>query len=603
MANLAEVQVEAAKFDSQAKQWGFETVLDREQIEETGKADLTVALRGLNGVATTQTNASSNSGLLLRGASGGVGMVTLDGVPLFNAFAGFFPLSHFPLDLLDSVDVRQGFAGQTMASRTLGGSIQLTSRKLAANNRFLHSEGGSYGTLRNHLGAGFHNQLGDWTIAAGRTDIFEGVSQAGPQNGGNERDNFQMTNGLLNWNKEFSQGVLESSVYFVRTHDQYDGPGLLPGRKIGWKDDPNGLVNNETWVAQTHGSYQISKHWETDLRIGFTQDRATGQIGNIIGRRFSMDLTNQLWLAHWENKHRFELNRSETNLNLTWGVDAQQQHADSSQNPYNIDSGGHTVASPLVRLEWNQGDWLASSEMRLDHYDLYGSHTVFDIGAGWRLHPDMLLWAKGGTGYRAPGVNERLHPLFGSPDLQPEHSKGGEIGWRWQTSRQTLLSLSGYFQAYDNLIVLQQSAATGVIKTSNYPEAEVWGAELQMRHAWNDYWRSGLNYSFLNAQNPKNHLSLAVRPEHQGLFWTEWQVAEPVKFRIDLTFRDGYWTDPLNTQRIDPAPRLNAQIDYQASKKVRLYVRGENINDEREPDLVGFNFVGAAVYTGINIQM
>jgi len=32
-------------------------------------------------------------------------------------------------------------------------------------------------------------------------------------------------------------------------------------------------------------------------------------------------------------------------------------------------------------------------------------------------------------------------------------------------------------------------------------------------------------------------------------------------------------------------------------------VRGENINDEREPDLVGFNFVGAAVYTGINIQM
>lgn len=600
-AHLPEVLVEAPTAVSVADRLGQTSELDRASLEAGGKADLLSALRGVGGLEIGQSNASTTSRLVLRSAGGGLGQVTLDGVPLFNNFTGFFPLSHYPADLLENATVSRGFGGERFGSRTLGGSINLSSRQLGDGQAFLHTEGGSYGTVRNNLGGGIRNDWGNWTVAAGRTDIFEGVSQAGPDNGASERDNFHMSNALMHWNQDFGRGGWDSSLYFVRSREGMDGPGLLPSRKVGWVDDPRGLLVQETWVAQTHGHYKVSDTWDSSLRLGYTEDRQDGMAGNLLGRRFPMDLTSQLWLGHWENSHRVAINSDPHDaVRLVWGVDAQQQHANSPNHPAGIHSWTNTVASPLARIETEWGDWLASTEVRVDHYDQFGNHALFNAGSGWRLRPDMLLWAKGGTGYRAPAANERLHPLFGSPNLAPERSAGGEIGWRWQVDNRSELSLSGYFQRYDNLIILQQNSLTGLIRTVNASQANVWGSELQARHAWSDAWSSGLSYTYMTSRNPNTGLQIPARPDHQGQLWTEWRVAEPLRLRIDVTMRDGLWGDQLNLIRIKPAAHFNAQLDYQATAKLRLYLRGENLNHDRTPDLQGFGYPGAAVYGGFH---
>lgn len=572
------------------------TTLDRSDLEAGGKADLNGALRYLGGLTLNQAGPSTSTGISLRGAGGGLGLVSLDGVPLFSSFAGFFPLSHFPLDLFDRVDLVRGSGGDRQGSRTLGGTIQLHSRRLQDNDAFLHLEGGSYGTLRTNLGAGQQNALGNWTFLAGRGDIFEGISQAGPQHGGRERDGFQLTNGLLRWDKDFERGSLDSSFYFVRTREQVDGPGILSNGAIGWADDPRGLHINETWVAQTRGRYAVTADWDSLLQIGFTKDRATGVIGQIGPRRFSLDLTSQLWLGRWENTHRFALGSgSKDNLRVVWGVDAQQQHADSSFD--NVVSTT-TVVSPLVRAETEIGAWLANAEARFDHHDPYGDPIVFTLGGGRRLGSDMLLWVKGGTGYRPPAVNERLHPLFGNPSLKPERSAGGEAGWRWQIADKSELSLSGYYQRYHHLIILQYDAPTGATHAANVLDANVWGAEAQARHAWNNTWSSGLSYTFMHARNAATDTPVPIRPAHQGQFWNEFHITQPVTLRIELSFRDDYWLDIANTLKAKPVARLNAQLNYQLSPQWKLYVRGENLNDERSQELNGFGFPGAAVYTG-----
>ncbi|WP_156303149.1 TonB-dependent receptor, partial [Methylogaea oryzae] len=77
---------------------GQNTSLIRADLEAGGKADLHSGLRNQSGLVLTQAGQGTTSGISLRGASGGQGLVTLDGIPLFGNFAGFFPLSHFPLD-------------------------------------------------------------------------------------------------------------------------------------------------------------------------------------------------------------------------------------------------------------------------------------------------------------------------------------------------------------------------------------------------------------------------------------------------------------------------------------------------------------------------
>ena len=597
-STLSEVLVSTPAANEIPSRLGLSTVLDRATLNSGYAADLNGALRGLGSVGLGQGNAGLTSNLILRGASGGLGLVTLDGVPLFNNFTSFFPLSHYPLDMLDSVGVTRGVGGERYGSRTLGGSINLFSRQLDDGRAFAHVEGGSYGTLRTNLGGGLRNELGNFTLAAGRSDIFQGVSQASPQNGNTEPKNFQLTNGLLHWNREFTRSFLDSSLYFVRSNDGMDGPGLLPSGKITWLNDPNGYLIQETWVAQTHGGYQVSDNWESSLRIGYTQDRQVGTIGNIFGQRFSMDLTSDLWMGHWENTHTLKLKAGALDaVRLTWGLDSQQQHAESPLNPAKVFALTNNVVSPLARAEIEWGDWQASSEMRFDHYDQFGDHAVFNFSSGWHPSADVKLWAKAGTGYRAPAVNERLHPLFGNPNLAPESNKGGELGWRWQLAPGAELSATGYFQRYDNLIVFQQ-VASGLISSANTPAANVWGSEWQASQIWNAAWSSGLSYTYMDARNAKTGLQIPARPENQGRFWTEWRLLEPVKLRVDLTYRDGYWSDPANTLRIQAAPRLNAKLEYQVDPKLRLYVRGENITDNRTPDLWGFNYVGAAVYAG-----
>ncbi|MGZ4991674.1 MAG: hypothetical protein ACXV8S_13030, partial [Methylobacter sp.] len=125
------------------------------------------------------------------------------------------------------------------------------------------------------------------------------------------------------------------------------------------------------------------------------------------------------------------------------------------------------------------------------------------------------------------------------------------------------------------------------------------GAEMQSQHRWTRAWESGLNYSFMDTQNPLTHLRVPARPEHQGVFWNEVQLLQPLKFRVELTFHSGFWFDVANRFRAHSAPRINTSLKYQLTPKTEVYLRGENITDERTPEIYDFNFNGAAFYLGL----
>lgn len=577
---------------------GQTTALARSDLDAANYSDWNQVLRNLPGVVINQSNGSNASGLSFRGAPGGVGLLTLDGVPLFSSFTSFVALSHFPLDFFENARLERGVAEKYDGSRTLGGSLKLHSRQLQADRGFWRSEAGSYGTLHNNLGFGEANAAGHFSVFGGRTDILEGLSQAQPENA--ERDNFHMNNGLLRWDHNLDQGAIDGSLYFVNTREQVDGPGILPNHYLGWKDDPNGLLLENSWVAQTHGYYALSSKWDTELRLGFTQDSQQGQSGNIAGRAIPVDLTSRLWIAHWENSYLLPLHGSSQLLRMVWGIDTQQQQGSSLLSPAMHLSRSNTLISPIFRTELDYGKWLANLALRYDHDLNYGDHPVFSAAASWRISSEMLLWAKVGTGYRSPAVNELLNPIFGNRSLRGETSRGGEIGWRWQIANADEVSVSSYWQQYHDLIVLEQNAATGSMGSKNVDRAEVWGVELSLKHRWNPRWQSEISYGYMSARDAISHRQMGYRPEHQGQMATTWQIVQPLKFRVGLSFRDSYWVDLANSHRVGPAPRLNANLDYQLSAKLRLYLKGENLNDERTPDLYGFNFLGASVYAGMH---
>lgn len=561
--------------------------LDRADLQAGQMTDLNNVLKNQPGLVINQANNNMMSAISMRGAGGaGQGLFTLDGVPLFGNFAGFFSLSHYPLDALDNVTISRGASGEKYGSRTLGGAVHLHTRKFKDGDNFLHLEGGSYDTLREAAGGGISTQAGDFSAVAGHSDIFNGISQARI---GSERDNFGMTHASGNWTKNFEDLHLNASLYFIRSDEDTDGPAVLPNKQIAWSDDKKGRLSQETWVSQLRGDYDINNYWNSSLQLGFTQSRQT--MVTTLVKPFA--LSAQFLMVDWKNSHRIPLDAGSKNQALiSWGVNTQHQNTPNF-------SVAQTVISPNIRGELVLDDWEFSADGRFDHGDVYGDHQVFSLSANHALSRKVNIWVNGGTGYRQPGITELMNPLYGDKNLRGESNAGGELGVTWQPLSNTQVRASGYYQKYRDLIVLQLNYLTGVSKAGNVKEADVWGTEMQLTHRWSKIWETGLTYSYMNAVDSNTNLPVAIRPEHQGVFWNEVQLLDPLKLRVELNAHDAYWLNAANTSKSDSAMRVNASFKYQLTPKTELYLRGENLNNDRAAEITrNFGFNGASVYAG-----
>ena len=545
--------------------------------------DLNGVLRQEPSLTLNQGSAQMASNLSFRGA-GGQGMLTLDGVPLFSDFVGVYSLQRYSINELESVTLSRSFDGNFNGSRTLGGAIHLKTRQLQENDNFLHFEGGSYDTLRESAGAGLTSELGNFSAVVGRSDVFNGVSES---KFGNERDQYEMNHASGNWSKNFDNAKLDASFYFVKSRQDIDGVGLLPDKSFGWVDDLQGKLSAETWVAQLHGQADLASNWNSSLQFGFTQDQQKTKYAETA----PFSITNQLFMADWKNSHQFALSQN-VNTSIVWGINTQHQQT------LNVPSSSQTTISPNVHGELLLDKWKFDADTRFDQNDTYGNHQVFSLGANYLLQENVNVWAKGGTGYRQPGVSELMH-LSGNKNLQGESSAGGEMGVRWKPFFESEISVNGYYQNYQNMILFLYDPTIGTVRAGNLPEADVFGAEFQSQHRWSNFWKSGLNYGYMSAKNAKNQLYVPYLPEHQGAFWNELQLLQHLKMRVDLTFHDAYFFDGSNTRRAQAAPRVNALLKYQLTPKTDVYLRGENIANNRTVEINDFSVNGAAVYFGL----
>lgn len=557
---------------------------NHDDLHEVELPDLNGILRQEPSITINQGSGQMASNLSFRGA-GGQGMLTLDGVPLFSDFVGVYSLQRYSINELDRVTVSRSFDGNFGGSRTLGGAIHLKTRQLQENDNFLHFEGGSYDSLRESAGAGLTSELGNFSAVVGRSDVFSGISEA--QNG-IERDEYEMNHASGKWSKNFDKGKLDASLYFVKSKQDIDDAGLLPDKTFGWIDDMQGKLSDETWVAQLHGQYDLSSNWNTSLQLGFTQDQQKMKTTMI--KPFS--ITNQLFMADWKNTHQLAFSENVNHrASIVWGVNTQHQQT------LNVPSS-QTIISPNVHGELVLEKWKFDADTRFDQNETYGNHQVFSVGVNRSLSQTTNIWAKGGTGYRQPGVSELMHPIYGNKTLQGESSRGGEIGVRWNPLLDTEISVSSYYQNYQQMILFLFDPTVGV-RAGNLPNTDVFGTEIQSQHRWSDFWKSGLNYGYMSAKNAENHLYVPYLPEHQGSFWNELQLLQPLKMRVDLTFHDAYWFDGGNTKKANAAPRVNVLLKYQITPKTDLYLRGENISNNRTMEINNFSFNGVAAYFGL----
>lgn len=586
-------------------------MLDRDTLLQSEKRELTGELRGLPGVTLLSSGVRGTSVFSLRGASSGLGQFMLDGIPMYSTATGFYNLTALLADALERIEVVRGASAPRYGSHALGGVVRLFTRDSLKSGAFLHLEGGSFGTLSETASASWAGKRGRMTTTLSRDDVFAGPSIADPANSNTEDDDFHSSQGVLRAAAApFEALELNSSLVYTRAKTDTDVPGLLPSGQIGLVDDETALSQEETWLAQGTASLALTPRWDSALQFGFTRNHTFGQ-----AMGFPFGFTNRLLLANWSNVHTvYECCSSDATttqpidraVTLTWGGEARQEEGENLFDlPAQPLQGSRSVLAGLAELQAYSGPWNGFIGMRTDHYSDFSTHVTSYLGGSWQVTPAIRLRASGGNGYRVPSFQELFFiPAFGNPTLKPEHGWIGDVGLDWQPAEATRLSLTGFYSRIEDLIQLTLAPTLSLLVGVNVPNARIQGVEVEGMHDFGKGLSIGADYTYMDGVDLDTDRMLPFHPKHQGRLYGQWQIAPlPLTLWGEVIYRGKDFDDLANAFEEDDAVYLNAVASYRLSPHFLLYLRGQNLTDDRTPQIFSFGTPGAAVYAGVRLDL
>jgi outer membrane cobalamin receptor len=577
------------------------TYLNQEDLQRSGQRELSQVLRATPSLSMSQGMRGGISALSLRGASGSMGLVNIDGIPLHDTLPGAAPLDLFSAETFGSSDIQRGSAAILNFGRSLGGTINLHSRASDRHGASLHLEGGSFGSLRESATADLGNADHQLNLTAARDDLFDGTHWADSKQGNNERDDFHAHQLVLHLRDRVTDRIqLNSSFYYVNGDSGIDKVGLVRPNPLEFAvvDDP-GRLKQEIWLTQSTVGIDLHPQWHSELQLGYTDHRVKAVIGNILPGSAPqlVGFDNQLSLARWKNSHRFWLDaQQKRGFQFNWGGEGLYEQGQSLNSAF---YGQRGTGSGFANLQGDWDDWQGTVAVRADHFDNYESHTVFHTGLNWRMIQQLQWFVSGGTGYRPPSFNEMLMWPAANIQLKPEQSVGGEGGLRWLPTVDSQFSANYFHSRYTGLIKVERSTVPlGLYMINNIPHAQIQGLETLWSTHWNTQLTTGIDYTWTDSKNIDTGKPLPRQPEHIARFWGEWTwQTVPLKLWTQGIYR-GTNFDTGGATVISDSFHLDMQLSYQINKPLNLYLRGENLTDNRQSQVLGWDMPGAAVYGG-----
>lgn len=430
---------------------GTVTVLDREDLRETGAEHLAEALRGVAGINVVQAGSwGAVTSVFVRGGESNYLQVLVDGVQV-NRPGGDFDFSSLTVDAVERVEIVRGPASVVHGSDAVSGVIQIFTRT-----------GEGTANLQGSLRGGTHGSL-DWSgdVSGGNEEIGYSFSLSGFETDGMREQNNDYRNFVANGRVRLRPDARTEADVSVRyVDDAFHFPTDGAGRVV----DDNQLTFGDRIVAGARFGRFLTDRLEARLELGVHafddgvddapdgpadtlgaygfQSRTDGVRRSVDGR-LNAHLGSSTVVtvgAEWEEQG--ESRRSETLT--TAGTSRDSSDLDRGNRGYYA----QLLTSPVESLDLSAG-------ARVDDNDAFGTHGTYRAGASWRAGAGPRLRASVGTGFREPTLLENFATGFvsGNPDLDPERSRSWEIGVEQRLLEGRVeLSVTAFDQSYRELI-------------------------------------------------------------------------------------------------------------------------------------------------------
>lgn len=604
-------------------------VITGDQLQQRKLKTVAEALRWAQGVAVFQSGGPGTVvDVRMRGGTPEQTLVLIDGAIVNSATLGSYDFANLTTDNIERIEILRGNQSMLWGSDAMGGVINITTKRgHDTPNISAFFEYGSFNSIRE--GANLNGKKGivDFSGSISRWDTTS-FSAINYQRGATERDGYHNWQGSVRLGVELPKdGRVEFSFRWLDGIANFDGFDFNVATFQLNPADVLGAKSHDTqYVFAGNYSQPITHWWSQKLTMAHATDNLVANNGSVLrnvvtgasGIPFPSVSQIQTTSNRIEWQHNFQVSKP---LLLTAGYQFREQIGENQDLlnqtttiPAKIVSSNAGFADAQLNL-WDRV--FGTAGVRQDEYNVFGGATTYRVTGGY-LHQETGTKLRGsyGTGFRAPTINQLYFPGYGNPNLHPEKSQGLDVAIDQDLpNNRGTLSVGYFWTRYRNLIL---SAADPVIcgvdpvfgtnfcaVNAGLARAQGVEASAKLKLVRDEQWIKSLDVQFQYTYTSTSDLTgnqdirLPKWPLNQWSAILGYQPVEAVRVNLEGRFVGQRFNNVGNTQSIPSFVVWNLSATYDVNKRVQIYMRADNIFNEKYEEVLFFGTPIRSVFGGL----
>lgn len=638
--SLGEIRVTAAPMSQVAP---GSTSIDAAEIREYDKITVGDALEMAPGVNLSKVGARNEQMVYVRGFDLRQVPVYIDGIPVYVPYDGYVDLGRFTTFDLSRIDVAKGFSSMIYGANTLGGAINLVSRRPTKAFEGEVGGGATFTSRGEHNGTQGYANVGsrqkDWYVQAGLSWVNEdyfrlpgGFSRTTGEDGG-KRDNSRHEDTKGSLKLAYTPNATdEYAISFVSQHGVKDVPpyaGTAPGvtprywKWPAWDKEAVYFLSNTRIGAHTlrvrayHDSFENSLSAYDDATYTIQKKKSSFNSwysdytnGAGIEGDFVLGSANLLKAAYniKQDIHR------EHNAGEPWRLfkDLTQSLALEDTHTFSNRLSLVTGLSYDRRQTQEAQDYNATTKVISDFARDNGFAFNGQAGLFYKLSETAKLHATVARKSRFPTIKDRYSYRMGSAipnaGLQMEKANHYEVGYSQLLGGRHLFEVNVFHSDITNLIQSVRIAPT-VCSTppcsqmQNVGKATANGIELGLRGDLVSLEYTA-NYTYLNRENRSDPtVRLTDTPNHKLFAGATWRIAGGWSSTASVEAMSSRYSSTDGVQRASGFAVANLKGGYRFAGGTRIEAGMRNLFDRRYAYTEGFPEPGRTWFVQFNAPL
>ena len=587
------------------------TVLTEKDFAERNATYVSDVLKTVPSLAvSTSGGRGTLTNVFLRGADANHTAVIIDGVKA-NPVSGYgFDFGGLALSNIERIEVLRGEQSALWGSDAMGGVIYITTKKGLEKGKTFNVDydfgTGSHRTVDGSLTlSGSNNNFyyalhGDSHhtkgISALSKDRFNYTAQDGTADhgGASERDKFHRDNTSLRFGYDdnqkgfdfltshssqtanFDNSATDEKGHYTRTRDTLF-------KLSGFLGNGDELLKHKVGVS----------HIKTDSdTVGY----ASAYDAKKLNANYQLDVN---------------FDREGTIMQgLSFLTDYQKTDFNSS---YFNNAGNKKLIEKSVAAEYrllHDADHSLNVSGRYTDSSEYENSWTGRIAGAYRLHNNVKAHASIGSAIQNPTITEYYGynaRYIGNPNLQPEKSVGGDVGFLFETDdHRHSVDITYFTRNVKNTISSEViNSVTYASRAVNLDgKSKVKGLEMAYNGKITDVLTAYANYTYTQTRDSKG-IELARRPKHLANTGLAYQITEKLGADVNLSYTgkrmDTYYSPSYSTHKVKlPSYTLaNVGVNYKVAESLTVYANLNNVFNKKYENVLGYGQDGRHVYVGL----